>query len=545
MLLAAVLVLCVSCIDKEQDDAGRSTEAAKAAATTQEAEDPIAVSLDADLHDERRLAMLAIATFELEGYQEQLTKLAAEDPVACVTLAAVNGDPVAMVAYFETHATGRGDALLGAALGLSCAARVPSSAWEGIWSAMASTGKRVSKSNDPNDLLLDTGKGGIVYCAVSNLAFEELTKAIGREDFQGLGELILSGQVLEIPSGTAARHLEGGFTHRVVRVSEGEFAGEKVWVFSEWVEELALAGKDELDRLLWGLAQLDIEPGGPLTKSGLLEKQLADLHSEADAAGNLTRRAAIDALLGVNDNRTIDWQVYSDYAANATWNAVQWRALLRWADARTWRTMLGLPGLHENTRAVLAEALIAGGPDISLPGIPGQWLALGVDLEVRANEFMTGKVETISMPELARVLVPVGSPEGDGSSNAEPEMNLHKGNLGTVLVLFRYALIRGDSQAQQAVLDFVPKLPEEGRNAVLAMLMRTRPSVLTDEQLGELLALNDRSLGYYLLMGWHDRAPVQESSVASLVRVSPNRENVLVAEAYRQWLAGRQEPSAK
>jgi hypothetical protein len=201
--------------------------------------------------------------------------------------------------------------------------------------------------------------------------------------------------------------------------------------------------------------------------------------------------------------------------------------------------------LHENTRAVLAEALIAGGPDISLPGIPGQWLALGVDLEVRANEFMTGKVETISMPELARVLVPVESPEGDGSSsNTEPEMNLHKGNLGTVLVLFRYALIRGDSQAQQAVLDLVPKLPEEGRNAVLAMLMRTRPSVLTDEQLHELLALNDRSLGYYLLMGWHDRALVQESGVANLVRVSPSRENVLVAEAYRQWLAGRQEPSA-
>jgi hypothetical protein len=440
MLLAAVLVLCASCVDKGQDDAVRSSEAAKAAADMQEADDPIAVSLEADLPDERHLAMLAIASFELDGYQGQLAELAAEDPVACITLAAVNDDPAAMVAYYETHATGQVDALLGAALGLSCVARVPSSAWEDI---------------------------------------------------------------------------------------------------------IALAAEEELDQILWGLAQLDIEPGGPLAKSGLLEKQLADLHNEADAVGNLTRRAAIDALLGVSDSRSIDWQVYFDYATNATWNAVQWRALLRWADAGTWRTMLGLPGLHENTRAVLAEALIAGGPDISLPGIPGQWLALGVDLEVRANEFMTGKVETISMPELARVLVPVESPEGDGSSsNTEPEMNLHKGNLGTVLVLFRYALIRGDSQAQQAVLDLVPKLPEEGRNAVLAMLMRTRPSVLTDEQLHELLALNDRSLGYYLLMGWHDRALVQESGVANLVRVSPSRENVLVAEAYRQWLAGRQEPSA-
>lgn len=438
MLLATVLVLCASCVDKEQDDARRNSEAAKAAAGTQEAEDPIAVSLDADLPDERHLAILAITTFELEGYREQLAQLAAEDPVACVTLAAVNDDPAAMVDYYKTHATGRVDALLGAALGLSCAASVPASAWEDI---------------------------------------------------------------------------------------------------------LGLAVEEELDQLLWGLAQLDIEPGGPLAKSGLLEKQLADLHTKADAAGNLTRRGAVDALLGANDTRTVDWQVYIDYAAEATWNAVQWQALLRWADPGTWRTMLGLPGLNENTRTILAEALIAGGPDIVLPGIPGQWLALGADLEVRANEFMTGKADTISMPELGRVLVPVENAETDGDD--QPEMNLHKGNLGTVLVLFRYALIRGDSQAQQAVLDLVPELSEGGRNAILATMMRTRPSALTDEQLGKLLALNDRALGYYLLMGWHDRAPVQESSVASLVRVSPSRENVLVAEAYRQWLSDKQESTAK
>ena len=93
-------------------------------------------------------------------------------------------------------------------------------------------------SADPRDVVLDTaGDGRFVLCAISREAFDELTKALGREDFYGLGMLILSGYVLEVPSGTDARLLDPGFAHSSVRISEGEFIGTKVWTYNELIHD--------------------------------------------------------------------------------------------------------------------------------------------------------------------------------------------------------------------------------------------------------------------------------------------------------------------
>jgi len=70
---------------------------------------------------------------------------------------------------------------------------------------------------------------------------------------------------------------------------------------------------------------------------------------------------------------------------------------------------------------------------------------------------------------------------------------------------------------------------------VLATIMRRRPAALSDEQLEALIALEDRGVGYFLLLGWHDREVVLDSRVYALVRSSPGHENALIAAGFDVW----------
>lgn len=438
LVLLACAILLPAC---PRDDAGDSSGAERAGspedpdghALTQSDEELLRSALGSELPDERHFAMLAISTYKLHAFEDDLRALTGDDPVAACVLAAVHGDPDILREFFISQPPGqRVGQLLGAVYGLGSAADVPAATWVG---------------------------------------------------------------------------------------------------------SLTSAAEEELDALLWGLAQLDVEPGGPLQLSDDLVQLLEDEQARAVESGSLYRRGALDALLGGQEGYRVDWEAYLPYVSQSHWNGVQWAALLRWADADVWQRILGLSGVHEAIQLELARAVVLVGPaETVLPGSEGRLKTMGMGREYQAVKFMNGRLDTMPLDELETLAGEADDPATGTEDEAEYRRQAYDLALSDTLVMLDYALIRGDQLLVDRVMDAFPELLELARSGMLATIMRRRPAALSDERLSELIALDDRTVGYFLLLGWYEREVVQRSSVYTLVRNSPGHENALIAAGYHCWL---------
>lgn len=304
-----------------------------------------------------------------------------------------------------------------------------------------------------------------------------------------------------------------------------------------WTAIIERTEETELSELLWGLAQLDIEPGGPLARAGSLEAELTRLKAEALAADDTYRLGALDAILG-SVNQEIDWPRYVAYTAEAHWNHTQWAALLRWAPDSVWHEVIRQSTAHPVIAKVVAQAAARSAPPgVYLAGSDAMLISEGFGLENRVLQFVNGKTETMDLAELAEL---TGADQLEPPESAEEERFRQQAlaiALNEVQIMLDYAVIHHDTQLVQRVLDALPYLTEAQLNALLATIMRRNPAVLTEAQVEQLVALEDRAASFFLLRGWFDRTAVQNSDAVLLVERSPSHENALIAEGYRLWLA--------
>jgi len=304
-----------------------------------------------------------------------------------------------------------------------------------------------------------------------------------------------------------------------------------------WLRLIEAADEMELNELLWGLAQLDVEPGGPLQRSAEFTNRLLELERQASAEQFIDRSGALNALLGEAE-RTIDWPVYVEYVPQSHWNSVQWAALLRWAPEDVWRQIIGDNQAHEAIQLELGKALALAGPaGIGLPGSGPRLITMGLGKEYRVVQFVQGKVDTMELPELDVLVGESDLMQGEEAEDQRFRQQAYQLALDDVLQMLDYALIHSDAQLVQRVIDAMPELPELARSGILAAIIRRKPSALSDSQLSQLLELHDRAVAYFLLQGWHDRLIVQQSDAVELVAKSAGHENLIMASAYGKWLA--------
>ncbi|MBN2080575.1 hypothetical protein JW859_00055 [bacterium] len=303
-----------------------------------------------------------------------------------------------------------------------------------------------------------------------------------------------------------------------------------------WANLLERTADAEQRELLWGLGQLDLEPGGPLGRNEHLTEVWQELKATAGDDADRYTLGALDALLG-SVNQPVDWDLYIEYAPESHWNSTQWAALLRWAPAQTWLDVLDAVKnnsiiLHEMSRAVA----ISAPPGVYLPGSDAQLITDGLGLENRVVKFINTKVDTMDLPELEELFSDPEVPHSEDVPEDVYRQQALKLALGEVMVMLDYAVIRHDETLIARVIDSVPQMTEVQIDGVLATIMRRNPQVLTDDQIAALAALDDRAVSYFLLQGWYDRPAVQQSHASALVGTSPSHENALLFEGYHRWL---------
>ena len=440
LLICLAAVLLAAC-PKGEEPATGDTSGKPAAAQEKPAadvphgfefdDDHLLTSLADDRADIRNFALLSIVNFDLKGYREPVLELAAEDPVAAVTAAAVYGETGPTVAYFQGGPEAdRLDAVLGTVFGLECARQLPPELWTG---------------------LLDN-------CTDTNL-----------------------------------------------------------------------------DKLLWGMAQLDVEPGGPLQRSNDLTAALAALPEHPDEPVATYRRGAVDALLGTGDDRTIDWQRYVDYLKESPWNGTQWQALLRWAGTETWNDIVLTKDVDDRIRYQLARAIALVGPaDVELPGGIGPWAGIDANIEYRLNQYFAGRTQSVEMPELDVLADQAGKLVEAGQTVTESDLTPRV--LADVMALLDYAVVHHLQENVDRIVGTMEVLPSRTRAGILATIMRRDPKVLTDDLIEPLIELQDHEVAYFLLTGWFDREPVRAGNVARMVRNHPGSGNLVAVYAYQRWL---------
>ncbi len=74
------------------------------------------------------------------------------------------------------------------------------------------------------------------HLAIDETAWDAMFEAIKAKDTTGLSQLVQSGQVHVVRSGTRARVLFSGFTRHEVRLIEGPSEGVAGWVVREFVQ---------------------------------------------------------------------------------------------------------------------------------------------------------------------------------------------------------------------------------------------------------------------------------------------------------------------
>lgn len=74
------------------------------------------------------------------------------------------------------------------------------------------------------------------HLAIDETAWDAMFEAINAKDTMGLTELVQSGQVHEVRSGTRAKVLFSGFTRHTVKLMDEPSAGVEGWVVREFVQ---------------------------------------------------------------------------------------------------------------------------------------------------------------------------------------------------------------------------------------------------------------------------------------------------------------------
>lgn len=425
-VLLALLVLC-PCACRKQHELPTT-----GGVSGQPAVDELLAGLKSENAEERQFTLLYITHFRLDGYQKELRKLAQQDPLAGVTLAAVYKEPGPALAWYAKQDAAPGlDGLLGGALGLGCTRDLPPAFWQGLLDETAA-GQRAS--------------------------------------------------------------------------------------------------------LVWGMAQLDVEPGGPLSLGGGVIATAAKL---AEAANTVPDRAAYDALLGTQGGHDVDWQVILGGLPQQSLTPTQWAALLRWAAPETWQQLLTNVKDEQALCSLLtAAAMRYGGGRLRLPWTREQCQRRGLGPEYTACMFAAGKLGSMSAP-LEELLRAQRMPDASGKQQEPAEKAAQrKERLGETLRLLQYAVQRGDGAAVSEALELGPQLTADAFGGVLSTIERYTPEEQRrtqpdDEQLQALVDLADPVAAYWLIFGWPDRAPVLESRMAALVRVTPDPENAKLVYAYR------------
>jgi hypothetical protein len=71
--------------------------------------------------------------------------------------------------------------------------------------------------------------------AIDRAALDEFTKVSVAKDYYGLGQLIASGRLFEVPAGTRVLVIDSSVFSRKVRIMEGASAGQSGWLAYEFV----------------------------------------------------------------------------------------------------------------------------------------------------------------------------------------------------------------------------------------------------------------------------------------------------------------------
>ena len=295
-----------------------------------------------------------------------------------------------------------------------------------------------------------------------------------------------------------------------------------------WLDCLEEAATLDADRL-WSLAVLDTEPGGPLQRSEALIERFEELHKrglEENMPGAVT---ALDALLGSDGAHQIDWAYQSTHAPQLKLQSSQWQALMRHGSTDRWKNMHSLLGKGSAEHIAFLQAAAAAAPGGYLPDAERADLQLNDSwLEYDVLMFAAGKTETINAEELQRLLTSFHADAQDKDDEAV--------NMELLLRICKYAALRRDLRAINALVDSVPIVQEDCASGILATLERYGRDQITDAHLASLAESRDRTVGYWLLFGWSDRAAVRENSIVRLVLMSPNQENKMLFQAYSHWL---------
>ena len=86
-----------------------------------------------------------------------------------------------------------------------------------------------------SEVVLRTDNGAMVFVAITPEAMTALNKAIGANDQIGCSQLMTTGTVALVASGTSAKLIENGFMTQKVRILSGPYACEAGWVVVEHV----------------------------------------------------------------------------------------------------------------------------------------------------------------------------------------------------------------------------------------------------------------------------------------------------------------------
>lgn len=89
---------------------------------------------------------------------------------------------------------------------------------------------------------LSTGDRGVLYhesgtviVASEKKYLDEFFNALNIKDKYGVGEMVLTGKIFEVPNYTDVLIIDSGLFNSKVRVLEGKHAGRSGWVPYEWV----------------------------------------------------------------------------------------------------------------------------------------------------------------------------------------------------------------------------------------------------------------------------------------------------------------------
>ncbi len=324
-----------------------------------------------------------------------------------------------------------------------------------------------------------------------------------------------------------------------------------------WIRALDVTAPKDLSTFCIGMARLDYEPGGPLQLDDAVVQRLEQLYRDAPDS-DVLRRFSIDSILGQRGDRKIDFTGYIGQPALLNTAPEQWAGLLRHAPLETWNSLLSNQQVPQLQHDLLLKAAAQTAPKgLSFPGKLRGSEAAKATADQLALLFADGAIERFPLKQIETLKQyqteldtnhKTASTEdskgeaGDKAAMAAAQKRmqelteLSRGVIADLGYELSLACIHKDKAAVAYALQQAPFLPETAANAVLGSIARYGRDLPSDEELGTLARLGNRSLSYYLVLDWGAQPGVLDSDVRRQLLTSPNNENVMLGQAYGLWL---------